>query len=99
MYTGIIMYGNHVTNAAIYVVQDNVETLLSGEVCEELQIIKFLDDQRVNHLQVDEEEEEKIHQKSLREKFPELFKGIGLLKNHQVKFHVDPTVKPIVQVY
>ena len=97
VYIGTIMYGDHVTNAAIYVVKDNVETLLSGKVCEELQIIKFLDNQRVNHLQMEEEEEETIHQKSLREKFPELFKGIGLLKNHQVKFHVDPTVKPIVQ--
>ena len=30
-------------------------------------------------------------------RFPELFKGIGKLKNYQAKLHVNPEVRPVAQ--
>ena len=31
--------------------------------------------------------------------FPELFQGLGKLKDHQVKLHIDPNVVPVAQKY
>ena len=33
----------------------------------------------------------------LTQKFPQLFTGIGKLKSHQIKLHIDPNVSPIAQ--
>jgi transposase InsO family protein len=30
-------------------------------------------------------------------KYPELFEGVGLLKNHQVKLSIDTAIKPVIQ--
>lgn len=38
-YIGTITYGNSVANIFLYVVKQNVETILTGSVCEELGII------------------------------------------------------------
>ena len=40
-YVGPVMYGDAVTNLRLYVIDKNVETLLSGQASEELGIIKF----------------------------------------------------------
>ena len=40
-YIGTIMYGESVSNTTIYVIDQKVETLLSGAVCEDLGIITY----------------------------------------------------------
>ena len=84
VYTGTIMFGDAVTNANIYVIKKEVETLLSGRVCEQLGIIKFRQ-ANVNLVEPDDPQK-----KALFEQFPSLFKGIGTLKGYKVKFHIDP---------
>ena len=36
---------------------------------------------------------------SLKQQYPEVFKGVGKLKNKQISLDIDPTVKPIAQPY
>ena len=93
-YSGTIMHGSAVTNATIYVLRDDVETLLSGEVCEQLGIIAFNRNhsEQIHRLNSDEEGKQQ-----LIDSFPTLFKGVGLLRDHTVKFHIDETVKPKFQ--
>ena len=92
LYVGTIMFEDQVTNAKIYVLKDNVETLLSGKVCEDLGIIKLNENiiRKAN-------QEEDPHKEKLLKAFPELFQGIGLLKDYKATFHVDPDVKPVAE--
>ena len=36
---------------------------------------------------------------SLKQKYPEVFEGVGKLKNKQISLDIDPTVKPTAQPY
>ena len=90
-YSGTIMHGSAVANATIYVLKKDVETLLSGSVCEQLGIITFNKDPTHRTLRLQSEDADK---QQLIEYFPNLFNGIGVLKGHKVKFHTDDTVTP-----
>ena len=90
-YTGSIMCGEAVTNATIYVIKKDVETLLSGRVCEQLDIIKF-QERNVSSVSVEDPEKQK-----LLDNFPQLFKGVGKLEDYQVNFHIDSAVRPVCQ--
>ena len=92
-YIGTIMFGENVTNASVYILDQDVETLLSGRVSEDLNIIQFND-----------EPIRKVETASTPEKaefvnsYPEVFSDkIGTLKGHKVKIHIDPEVKPVAQ--
>ena len=41
--------------------------------------------------------EEVVTIEDLENKYPQLFNGVGKLKNHQVTLHVDETVQPVAQ--
>ena len=75
-YLGTIMYGNNVTNTSIYIIDQEVETLLSGAVCEDMNIIKY--NPVPIHKVVSESNSEFAKQ------YPSVFNGIGTLKNYQV---------------
>ena len=91
LYVGTVMYEDQVTNAKFYILNDNVETLLSGKVCEDLGIIK-LNESHIRRVgQADTQKE------GLLKAFPKLFEGIGLLKNFRAKYHIDETVKPVAE--
>ena len=92
-YIGTIMYGNAVANVCLYVVKQDVETLLSGSVCEELGIITL--NVRRNTTECSSTEDPK--KVELINKFPQLFAGVGTLKNYKVKFHIDNTIPPVNQ--
>ena len=95
VYVGTIMFGENVTTAEIYVVDKNVETLLSGPVCEELGILTFTKMANTRRTRKEEKDEEK---NKLMKEFPEIFNGkIGELKNHEVNFHVNKNMTPVVQ--
>lgn len=89
-YIGTIMYGDAVTNASIYIVDHDVETLLSGRVCEDLNIIQY-----------NPAPTRPIHRTTTNSEFvdqyPDVFDGIGTLKDYQVEFHIDPDIKPVAQ--
>ena len=94
VYIGTIMFGTNVTTAEIYVVNKNVETLLSGTVCEDLGILKFTKTAQTLRT----EEETDVEKRKLMAKFPDIFDGtIGSLKDYEVNFHVNKKVSPVVQ--
>ena len=79
-----------VTDGEIYVVSGRSGSLLSFKTASELGLIKL-------NINAVEQRTDNITVEQLGKEFPGLFKGIGKLKNHQVKLHIDPTVKPVAQ--
>ena len=68
-----------------YVVSGRSGSLISAETAEQLQLIRFIN--KIDFKQ------------SLIQQYPDVFNGIGKLKDVQVKLHVDKDVKPIIQPY
>ena len=92
VYIGTDMYKEAVVNAEIFIIDKHVETLLSGPVCEELGILQFSREASANRIEGSADKEKLVS------KFPAIFSGkVGVLEDHQVKFHVDETVSPVVQ--
>ena len=89
VYVGTVMYGEAVTNTCIYVVDQDLETLLSGKVSEELGIIEF------NPKAALRTKIENTTKSKIALLYPNLFSGIGTLKKYQVKFHINRDVQPI----
>ena len=90
------MHEEAVTKLKIYVIDKNVETLLSGEACEDLRILKFMPSTQ-------REEKEEIrritpkkdeYKRKVMTQHPRLFISVGTLKNFQVELHIDKYVKP-----
>ena len=92
VYIGTIMHKEAVVNAEIYIIDKNVETLLSGPVCEELGILQFSRETLVNRVESSSDKERLVR------RFPTVFSGkVGVLENYKVKFHIYETVPPVVQ--
>ena len=92
-YIGPAMYQDSVTNIRIYVVDKNVECLLSGRASEALNIIKFIPDATIRRTTMANE----FPKNSPQAKYPQVFQGVGKLKEHQVKLHVDSEVPPVAE--
>ena len=93
-YDGTIMFGSTVANTRIYAIKQSVETLLSGKLCEELQILKFnpqpIDSQTsIRKVSADR------YKESLIQQYPNVFTGIGKLQHHKAKIYIDSTVPPV----
>ena len=105
LYRGTIRYGNSVVNESIYIVDGDLETLLSGKICERLGIIKFnqLPSKQEGEaiIRALEAEHPDIPQDKSRnmiiKQYPSVFTGLGCLKNYQVHLHIDEKVAPVVQ--
>ena len=82
-YVGPAMHGDAVTNVRIYVVDKEVETLLSGQASEALGIIKFNKQHAIRRIQAT-----KNAKKHPLVNFREVFEGVGKLKDHSVKLYV-----------
>ena len=95
-YTGTIMHGDAVTNATIYVINKEVETLISGAVSEQLGIITFNRESNVSKIY--EEEQYDKQKADIVGKFPSIFDGtVGTLRDHEVQLHIDDTIRPVCQ--
>ena len=95
-YLGTIRYGQQVVNTVIYILREEVETLLSGTVSEALGAISFNEESRVNKIDSTPESTSDLDKSNLLKKFPKLFSGLGKLNNYQVKnFDVDESVPPV----
>ncbi|KAK9703504.1 RNase H-like domain found in reverse transcriptase [Popillia japonica] len=75
------------TTAEVIVVEGHGEPLLSYETSVQLKLVevKCRNIKDMTNIQY------------LEKKYPELCKGIGNLKNYQVKLHIDNTVTPVAQ--
>ena len=98
-----VMYGDRVANIGIYVVNKDVETLLSGPVAEELGIISFNGDS-VNENPEETgdiwtvEEDLDPFRIQIKSKYPNLSSGkVGKLKDYVVKYYVDESVPPVAE--
>ena len=92
--TCTVRYDASVANAKFYIIEKDVETLLSGTVCEELGVITLHTDNASKIQRTPGIPEPKA---SLMKKFPSIFSGIGTLKDHKVKFFIDKAVPPVYQ--
>ena len=91
---GAVMHNDTVANVGIYVVNNEVEILLSGPACEALGIISFHGENAVLPPNAHRITGDKSVQHILA-KYPTVFKGIGKLKNNQVKLHINDNVPPV----
>ena len=100
-YTGSVMFGNNVANLRFFVVKKDVETLLSGRASEELGIISFngADEFNTDPTEAIRRISESCDSATtgIISQFPRVFNGVGLLKDHQVKFNIDQDVPPVAQ--
>ena len=87
-YMGAVMHNDTIANVGIYVVDKEVETLLSGPACEALGITSFHGENAVPPPNAHRITRNKSVQHVLA-KHPTVFKGVGKLKNYQVKLHID----------
>jgi len=91
-FTGEVETTDKITDALFYVVEGQHHVSLLGfRTASLLGVIKVA--QNVNIVQ----SQEPITVKKLATDHPELFNGIGKLKNHEVELHIDKTVKPVAQ--
>ena len=89
-----VMHNDTVANVRIYVVDEEVETLISGPACEALGIISFHGENAVPPPNAHCITRDKSVQHILN-KYPTVFKGVGKLKNNQVKLDIDDNVPPV----
>ena len=83
---------NNCTTSTIYVLQGNHGSLLNYKTASDLRVI----DIRIK--QVDHSDHHTLlAYEQLVQQYPNLFKGIGKLKNVEVKLHIDQTVPPVAQ--
>ena len=75
--------GEWSTYARFHVTEGRTGTLLSCHTAEDLGLVFFAK-------QVHE-----AHAENILEDFPQLFKGLGCLKGHRVKLHIDESVQPV----
>ena len=89
------MNGESVANACIYDIY--LETLLSGRVSEELGSMIFNptpDNQEQPNLQCNTADTDDVRAHTILQ-YPEVFAGIGTLKDSLVKFHINENIPPV----
>ena len=77
-----ILYKNVSRQETFFVVKSTCGNLLSAHTAQELGLVKFAFSCQTS---------------LISEAYPDLFEGIGKMKNVKVELFVDPTVKPVVQ--
>ncbi|XP_077974499.1 uncharacterized protein LOC144430437 [Styela clava] len=96
-YEGSIMFKNAATTARFYIVPGDSETLLSGQLCEELGIIKF--NNCTKECSGKLRAVRKLHSSDsdIFAKYPEVFMGVGTLIDHEVHFYMNNKIPPVAQ--
>ena len=84
---------NRLTVGTFFVTRGDSGSLLSYKTASELGLIKIsIDHQTLNTVG------NSITIDDLERKYPQLFAGVGKMKNFEAKLYVDPTVKPVAQM-
>lgn len=81
-----------------HIISGSCEPIISGKASTQLDIIQFNSKppafQPLNMIE-NQNPEVKQSIQSILAQYPEVFTGVGKLRNHQVKLHVDQSVKPV----
>jgi len=81
---------DRVTVAEVYVIKGDADNLLSRKTSEELNLVK---------VNIPEVNKVTNKQESILDEFPNVFKGIGKLKDKQIDLHIDKSIPPVAQRY
>ena len=87
-FNGLISYHDNQCVVTLHVFKGNHGSLLSYKTATTFGILDIHIRQVREHISPKDK---------LCSKYPSLFRGTGKLKNEQVKLHIDPTIKPVVQ--
>ena len=87
------MYGDAIANVGIYVVDGEVEALLSGNASEALGIITFHGKGRIRRSEAQEAQD--ADNQVYISKYPQIFSGVGTFPDYVCKYYVDPEVPPV----
>lgn len=90
-----VTFGSTSIPVVWHVVSGSCEPVLAGSSALQLGIIAFNPDPEVFQpvLMMDKSKSQTLQ--DCLAKYPDNFKGLGKLHNHQVKLHIDATVKPV----
>ena len=77
--------------------KQDVETLLSGRLSDELGIIKFNQSPGGPEEVICKVDIKDTVEASIMSQYPEVFTGVGTLKNHTVKLHIDSSIPPVAE--
>ena len=80
-----------------YVLEGSFEPILSGSSAKQLGIIQFTPQQQVFRPVNMIESEDKEQLQDVLSRYPQNFQGLGKLKNHQIRLHVDDNIKPVAE--
>ena len=90
-----VTFGNSSIPVEWHIIDSPCEPVLAGHIAKELGILKFDARPTVFHpIQMIHSTENKATLQNILQQFPQNFEGLGKLKNHQVKLHVDTSIKP-----
>ena len=93
-----VTFGQNSIPVLWHIIKGSCLPILSGNAARELGIIKFNSKPDVfNPINMISASECKEQIQDILLKYNENFNDLGKLRNHQVKFHTDPTIKPINQ--
>jgi hypothetical protein len=78
-----------------HIINSPCEPVLAGQVAKQLGIIRFEGTPDVFCPVQMIQSDDKSALQDILQQFPQNFTGLGKLRNHQVKLHVDTSVKPV----
>ena len=90
-FTTVVETSRKLTPACLHVVKGNFGSLMSYKTASALDLV------RVEINTVQKNDNVLITVDDLEQKYPSLFRGIGKLKNFEVKLHIDKNVQPVAQ--
>ena len=90
-FTTVVETSRKLTPACLHVVKGNSGSLLSYKTAYALDLI------RVEINTVQKNDNVLVTVDDLETKYPSLFRGIGKLKNFEVKLHIDENIQPVAQ--
>ena len=82
---------NATAEADFVVIDGDGRTLLCRDTAEKLNLLRIGPIHSVNSVEVETTDQD------IRDKYKELFTGVGLLKGYELKLNVDTSVKPFAQ--
>ena len=96
--SGTVTFADKSIRSDIFVVKENLESLLSGKTAETLGIISF---NTINAV-TEQQDSNNIHDTDSKideivKKYPQVFEGIGKCKNRTIQLHLKDDVRPIIQ--
>ena len=92
-----VSFGSSSIPVVWHFISGSCEPILSGNASLQLGILQFNSKPDTFHpvLMIDSECKRKDNVQDILAQYPENFQGLGKLKNHQVRLHVDETIKPV----